>query len=1280
MSKVHILPNLRKGLSNEIKEGYLDKDGLRAGFDVTAKLQGHKVGTDALSLPDLGQDGILNRSFYLAGPVDVQSIDPAAIYQTVPSDKSQGFSKDYMPFVEFFEEDFPWRYTPLPSSEKLPPWLMLLACVEGEYTVLSDEHGRKRVEIHLDGMSDEDRAAFYPERDKFHRLAHVQITTPGDENPIDYVKDHPDDGISRLFCCRRLQPFTTYTVFLVPAFELGRLAGLGEPLSGSVGLNTFSWVGQPSNTVFPVYYQWSFTSGSSSFIHYAQKQAFLTDKEFSGLSSGLKADISETGLREYRKLEPLVNDAEPIDIPMALVKKGFAEKDLSSEDPRMDEELKVLLQKSPVFSDDVTDMSVDEDPWVVPPVYGARHVLAKPEDLDTEKDHPFLKDLNLKFRNRAAAGLGANVVKKNQEMFMNRAWGMVEEVNRLNQRIREFYEAYKANDASDEKISSLREYKFQPHVSGLQADTAIRVAHAQSAARINPLDMATDVTGKNLHVMMTSMGDYERTAGIRLDELNALARPEFWDMEAILKRSDLYRRLTTQEGFFSKVDRKYSFLDEIVNVIPPTVKFKRLQRGVQSEIQSSNGRDVFCFTLKRGYVGSISNYIGFMRSEEVLRWMDDTSIFMYANGREPYFQSLVRLMEGAKANYKVNFGEEAEDSEGGIDQIMLPIQSDLRRKDSSGSYRDYLFIMKDGAYNRRFKDDPGIRIPLRSGGRIYILPEKKIYDGTLNGYMSRAYKSGEVYGGVSIGYGGVLRRKETYRFYALKEKELKNLPWWDGTVRIYRTKSVFTTGNRVSFLCLAASQLPNSGEVKLLCIKMPDQPTLYTKTVKGKDGSDEFLLQYLDTGGGILELSGKVPDCEEWIHIRFDRDDNLFRKDDQDHVIVDYATMSNYLCRARTCFSWFRDIVWIPNMISVFMDSTPRVSGRPRSYWPDHYPAFLESCRELTADAISNIGVPAQVSATLDGLADSITKQIVLLAEHEELKKIREKMTQAKTERDKVESADETWKESHVDADEVNRKRLVEIAKTFADRGMTLDLKESNFDGKYPVMAAPVFPDPTSFYLREISERFLLPSVDELKMNSICCFQTNPAFEEAFLAGMNTEMGRELLWREYPTDERGSCFRKFWDQDELPQDFGKGYFDVQYMHNWKGRLGENHEPDKGRILVFVIKSELMGNYPDTSVRLAKAVTKDGNTILQPVLSPVMTGWLADDTFMAGFQVEKLPTTQGIFLTFIETDKSQRFKNIYRLAASDNLSSEFAVNRVDIGSVWGVEIQSDYLKS
>ena len=39
------------------------------------------------------------------------------------------------------------------------------------------------------------------------------------------------------------------------------------------------------------------------------------------------------------------------------------------------------------------------------------------------------------------------------------------------------------------------------------------------------------------------------------------------------------------------------------------------------------------------------------------------------------------------------------------------------------------------------------------------------------------------------------------------------------------------------------------------------------------------------------------------------------------------------------------------------------------------------------------------------------------------------------------------------------------------------------------------------------------------------------------MVGLNHEFARELLWREYPTDQRGSYFRQFWDV--------RGVFDVE---------------------------------------------------------------------------------------------------------------------------------------
>ena len=148
---------------------------------------------------------------------------------------------------------------------------------------------------------------------------------------------------------------------------------------------------------------------------------------------------------------------------------------------------------------------------------------------------------------------------------------------------------------------------------------------------------------------------------------------------------------------------------------------------------------------------------------------------------------------------------------------------------------------------------------------------------------------------------------------------------------------------------------------------------------------------------------------------------------------------------------------------------------------------------------------------------------------------------------------------------------------------------------------------------------------------------------------------------------------------DLPSDFSKGYFDVKYLHNWKKRLGANHEDGKGQLVVFIIKSELMMMYPQTGITLS--IPKDG--VLDNVLAPTMTGWLADDTYMAGFDISKLSTTEGLYLTFTETDKSQRFtwlprdgENYPDLAG--DLSTQFAVKHKIDGTVWGHQVDKGYL--
>lgn len=83
-----------------------------------------------------------------------------------------------------------------------------------------------------------------------------------------------------------------------------------------------------------------------------------------------------------------------------------------------------------------------------------------------------------------------------------------------------------------------------------------------------------------------------------------------------------------------------------------------------------------------------------------------------------------------------------------------------------------------------------------------------------------------------------------------------------------------------------------------------------------------------------------------------------------------------------------------------------------------------------------------------------------------------------------------------------------------------------------PIMWAPEFGYPMYEPLRDLGHSMLLPGVERIPQNTIGLLKTNARFKEAYLCGSNHEFAGELLWRGYPTDQRGSYFRQFWDVSE----------------------------------------------------------------------------------------------------------------------------------------------------
>jgi len=172
-------------------------------------------------------------------------------------------------------------------------------------------------------------------------------------------------------------------------------------------------------------------------------------------------------------------------------------------------------------------------------------------------------------------------------------------------------------------------------------------------------------------------------------------------------------------------------------------------------------------------------------------------------------------------------------------------------------------------------------------------------------------------------------------------------------------------------------------------------------------------------------------------------------------------------------------------------------------------------------------------------------------------------------------------------------------------------------------MAYPDFDDPMYEKLRDISSELLLPNLELIPPNTITLLVTNPPFIESYLVGLNYEFGKELLWREYPTDRRGSYFRQFWDVKgilaEQPQesaaDVSERSKDIVPLDTWpsESALGTHRNPlrPSGEQLVLTIRGELLKKYPNTLVYAQKAHLahdKQGHPLPDhdPVLATVAT--------------------------------------------------------------------------
>jgi hypothetical protein len=457
------LPYLRQGLANNLK----NTGGARAVYTVKLAVT-NEVATKE-NLPD--------RDVELYGPGDVIGIDPRVILKTDPVNWITNFEPNYVAYVDFYDEDFPWRYTPLQpdATHRLKPWITLLVLKEGEFQDGKNLLNRPLAYIQPKGVT---AADVFPKAEQLWAWAHVQVNSdivgatvkdsPADMNGVlnnlqGILDDDPDMAYSRLICPRKLEPNTTYHAFIIPTFLSGLQAGLGKDAAtiAAAGVKVAWQDSMPAE--IPHYYRWQFATGTVGDFEYLVR-----------LLKPMPCDL-RVGRRDMDMTRPGANlkweEASDLDLK-GILRLGGAlrvpRKTLSEEERNLldkldgwgkdrlphpfQKQVSSLLNLADEYSyksaadanNDATlplNPEEDADPLITPPIYGRWHAMVERVLYDRDKNpihhnYNWITELNLDPRYRVPAHFGTRVVQENQEDYMNAAWEQVGEVLKGNKQIR----------------------------------------------------------------------------------------------------------------------------------------------------------------------------------------------------------------------------------------------------------------------------------------------------------------------------------------------------------------------------------------------------------------------------------------------------------------------------------------------------------------------------------------------------------------------------------------------------------------------------------------------------------------------------------------------------------------------------------------------------------------------------------------------------------------------------------------------------------------------------
>jgi hypothetical protein len=174
-----------------------------------------------------------------------------------------------------------------------------------------------------------------------------------------------------------------------------------------------------------------------------------------------------------------------------------------------------------------------------------------------------------------------------------------------------------------------------------------------------------------------------------------------------------------------------------------------------------------------------------------------------------------------------------------------------------------------------------------------------------------------------------------------------------------------------------------------------------------------------------------------------------------------------------------------------------------------------------------------------------------------------------------------------------------------------------------PVYRSPVIEEPLSSRMLEFAASSMLADASRIPSDTVAIYAENRRFIEAFMVGANHEMNKELRWREFPTDLRGTIFRRFWDRGRAAADPSGN--DIADIHTWSGRLGTHFAPgvgDASADLVIVIHSDVVRKLEMPIVVINEAVGAQWQSGSGTNYEPAFFGKIGSDIAYYGFDLPR----------------------------------------------------------